>query len=47
VPQIDIFMKEVPKLNLKIRPKQSPKILEHLGFKDQHFVEQKIIYMYF
>jgi hypothetical protein len=47
VPQIDIFVKDVPKFNLKIGPKQYPKILEHLGFKDQHFIEQKIICRYF
>jgi hypothetical protein len=41
VPQIDVFVKELPKINLKIGTKQSPKILEHLGFKDQHLVEQK------
>jgi hypothetical protein len=32
VPQIDIFVKEIPKFNLKIGPKESPKILDHLGF---------------
>jgi hypothetical protein len=33
VAQIDVLMKELPKINLKIGQKQSQKILEHLGFK--------------
>jgi hypothetical protein len=41
VAQIDVLVKELPKFNLKIGPKQSKKILEHLGFKIQHLVEQK------
>jgi hypothetical protein len=40
VPQIDIFVKELPKLNLTIGPKESPKIVDHLGFTVQHLVEQ-------
>jgi hypothetical protein len=40
VTQIDVLVKELPKFNLKIGPKQSQKILEHLGFKIQHLVEQ-------
>jgi hypothetical protein len=40
VPQIDIFVKELPKLNLTIGPKESPKIVDHLGFIVQHLVEQ-------
>jgi hypothetical protein len=40
VPQIDIFVKELPKLNLTIGPKESPKIADHLGFTVQHLVEQ-------
>jgi hypothetical protein len=47
VTQIDVLVKELPKFNFKIRPKQSQKILEHLGFKIQHLVEQKTIYSYF
>jgi hypothetical protein len=39
VTQIDVLVKELPKFNLKIGPKQSQKILEHLGFKIQHLVE--------
>jgi hypothetical protein len=38
--QINFLVKELPKFNLKIGPKQSQKILEHLGFKIQHLVEQ-------
>jgi hypothetical protein len=33
VAQIDDLVNELPKFNLKIEPKQSQKILEHLGFK--------------
>jgi hypothetical protein len=40
VPQIDVFVKELPKLVLKIRPKQFPKIVDHLGFTIQYLVEQ-------
>jgi hypothetical protein len=40
VPQIDIFLKELPKLNLTNGPKESPKIVDHLGFTVQHLVEQ-------
>jgi hypothetical protein len=47
VTQIDVLVKELPKFNLKIGPKQSQKILEHLRFKIQHLVEQKTIYRYF
>jgi hypothetical protein len=47
VTQIGVFVKELPKFNFKIGPKQSQKILEHLGFKIQHLVGQKIIYRYF
>jgi hypothetical protein len=47
VAQIDVLVKELPKFNLKIGPKQSQKILEHLGFNIQHLVEQKTIYRYF
>jgi hypothetical protein len=43
VPQIDVFVKELPKINLKIGPKQSKKIVEHLGSKIQHLVEQKTL----
>jgi hypothetical protein len=39
VAQIDVLVKELPKFNSKIGPKQSQKILEHLGFKIQHLVE--------
>jgi hypothetical protein len=31
VAQIDVLVKELPKFNLKIGPKQSQKILEDLG----------------
>jgi hypothetical protein len=34
-----LFVKELPKFNLKIGPKQFPKILYHLGFTIQHLVE--------
>jgi hypothetical protein len=47
VPQIDIFVKELSKLNMKIGPKQSPKIVDNLGFKIQHLVGQKNIFRYF
>jgi hypothetical protein len=30
VPQINIFVKELPKFNLAIEPKQSLKIIDHL-----------------
>jgi hypothetical protein len=47
VTQVDVLLKELPKFNLKIRPKQSQKILEHLGFIIQHLIEQKTINRYF
>jgi hypothetical protein len=47
VPHIDIFVKELPKINLKIGPKQSPKKVYNLGFTIQHLVEQKSICRYF
>jgi hypothetical protein len=34
-------VREIPKFNMKIGPKQSPKIVDYLGFKNQHLVEQK------
>jgi hypothetical protein len=40
MPQIDNFVKELPKLNFTIGPKESPKIVDHLGFTIQHLVEQ-------
>jgi hypothetical protein len=40
VPQIDFFVKELPKFNLAIGPKQFPKIVDHLGFIIQHLVQQ-------
>jgi hypothetical protein len=40
VPQIDVFVKELRKLDLKIRPKQFPKIVDDLGFIIQYLVEQ-------
>jgi hypothetical protein len=40
VPQIDVFVKELPKFNLRIGPKQSTKIVDHLGLKIHHLVAQ-------
>jgi hypothetical protein len=40
VPQMDVFVKDLLKFNLTIGSKQSPKILDHSGFKIQHLVEQ-------
>jgi hypothetical protein len=40
VPQIDVFVKDLPKHNVNIVPKQSPKIVDHLEFQIQHLVEQ-------
>jgi hypothetical protein len=34
------FVKDLPKFNFKIGPKQSPKILDHSGFTIHHLVEQ-------
>jgi hypothetical protein len=47
VAQIDVFVKELPKLNFIIEPKQSPKKVYNLGFTIQHLVEQKPICRYF
>jgi hypothetical protein len=40
VTQIDVFVEELPKFNLKNGPKQFPKILYHLGITIQQLVEQ-------
>jgi hypothetical protein len=47
VPQIDVFVKELPTLNFKIGSKQSPKKVYNIGFTIQHLFEQNPICRYF